>query len=371
MIIAISARNNVVLQFSKGNINHRLERKYQADGLWFVLTDSGFVQDGPGIIPKPVEGSHYLDADVTEGIYQYRERNNDDPESKYEISYWVKCGVGEPVGYTFGNYKAPEGSWGEVLTADDLRYSYVWGTDLRASNGMSYTDDQIRFHINSCMEEMAIRLNITIRKKRIACQAEKRGLKEGEDYDEEEDYYQYRRERVQRTGWISTRKRPVISISKLDLLSRNSKMLSLLESSTLDKTKGVIKFFNRPLKLGDSMRAVQQAVYPYGEDQFNNQMFYSIDYVAGFENSDKVPADLRAAMGKMCAIEMLNIIGDGLMSGFSSSSLSMDGVSESFSSTQSATSAYYGARIQQYNKELADYIKANKLKFGHFVLGAL
>jgi hypothetical protein len=370
MIIAISAKNNVVLKMSKP-YQHRIERKFMSDGPWLVYTDNGFVPDNGSIIPKPIEGFNYLDADVTEGIYQYRERKYDDPASKYEISYWVKCGVGIPVGYTFGNYQAPEGEWGEVLTSDDLRGTYCWGTDLRASNGVSYTDEQIKFHIDASVKEMERRLNITIKKKRIACQAEKRGLQEGIDYDEEEDYYQYRRERIQRTGWISTRKRPVISISKLDLLSRNNKMLSLLEASTLDKTKGVIKFFNRPLKLSDSARAVQQAVYPYGADQFNNQMFYSVDYVAGFENSDKVPADLRAAIGKMCAIEMLNIIGDGLMSGFSSSSLSMDGVSESFSSTQSATSAYYGARIQQYNKELDAYIKANKLKFGHMVMGAL
>jgi len=370
VIIAIGHKNHVVLDFSK-DYPHRLERKFNADGPWLVYTDNGFVPDDGGVIVKPVEGLHFLDSDVVDGIYQYRERKYSDPDSKYEISYWVKCGVGEPVGYTFGNYNAPEGDWGEVLTADDLRGTYCWGTDLRASNGVSYTDEQIKFHINSCMEEMERRLNITIKKKRIACQAEKRGLTEGVDYDEEEDYYQYRRERVQRTGWISTRKRPVISVSKLDLLSRHNTMLSLLESCTLDKVKGVIKFFNRPLKLSDSARAVQQAVYPYGADQFNNQLFYSIDYVAGFETSDKVPADLRAAMGKMCAIEMLNIIGDGLMSGFSSSSLSMDGVSESFSSTQSATSAYYGARIQQYNKELEGYIKANKLKFGHVVLGSL
>jgi hypothetical protein len=84
-----------------------------------------------------------------------------------------------------------------------------------------------------------------------------------------------------------------------------------------------------------------------------------------------VPADLRAAVGKMCAVEVLNIVGDGILAGFSSSSLSMDGVSESFSSIQSATSATFGARIKQYRDELLEYIKANKLKFGHIQLGAL
>jgi hypothetical protein len=67
---------------------------------------------------------------------------------------------------------------------------------------------------------------------------------------------------------------------------------------------------------------------------------------------------------------MLNIIGDGILAGFSSSALSMDGVSEAFSSTQSATSATYGARIKAYEDELEKYIKAVKNKFGHQVMGA-
>jgi len=74
---------------------------------------------------------------------------------------------------------------------------------------------------------------------------------------------------------------------------------------------------------------------------------------------------------KMAAISLLNVIGDGLMSGFSSSSLSMDGVSESFSSTQSATSAFFGARIAVYQKEVQEYIAQNKYKFGFFRVGAL
>jgi hypothetical protein len=271
----------------------------------------------------------------------------------------------------FGNYKAPEGFWGEILTPDDLRYGWCWGTDLRASNGVPYTDPQIKFHIESSLKEMETRLNITLKKKRIACQGGSRGLKPGVDYDEQEPYYPYQREKIQRSGRIELRKRPVISVSKFDLLSRTNTILSLMNTFELKHAKGVIKFYNRPLKLSETARAVQQAIYPYGSEQFNNQLFYSIDYVAGFENSDLVPADLRAAIGKMCAIEMLNIVGDGLMTGFSSSSLSMDGVSESFSSTNSATSAYYGARIKQYREELLEYIKANKLKYGTLALGAL
>jgi hypothetical protein len=81
--------------------------------------------------------------------------------------------------------------------------------------------------------------------------------------------------------------------------------------------------------------------------------------------------DLRQTIGKVAACSLLNIIERGLMSGFSSSSLSIDGVSESFSSTQSATSAFYGADIKEYKDDIDRYIAENRMKFGHVVMGAL
>jgi hypothetical protein len=369
-IEAISAKNNVVIKLYDTTKTYRLERKFEYDGEWLVLTASGFVADGETVVPLEVRKS-YLDADVLEGIYQYRARDYSDETKPYLFTAWVKCGIAEPIGYMFGNYKVPEGKWGEVLTPDDIRYGWVWGIDFRATNGDTYTDEQLKFFIDSALSEMSRRLNITIKKKRIACEPDSRNMVKGVDYDEEESYYPYRREQVQRSGYIETRKRPVLELTRLDLFSRNNRLLSLLENSTLDKTKGKIKFFNRPLRSGDSVRAVYNSIMPYGQDQFNSQLFYAIDYVAGFENSDAVPDDLRAAIGKMCAIEALNIVGDGLLAGFSSSSLSMDGVSESMSSTQSATSAFYGARIMEYGKELDKYISDNKQKFSNIRLGCL
>lgn len=366
---ATSIKNMVIINPpSSISLPYRLERKEGIDGKYFPLTDAGFVAGG---FPKELFGD-YIDKDVKANVYQYRIApffSNDEKDYKY--SDFVRCDDGEPVGYTFGNYKAPDGNWGEIVTPDDLHYTYLWGVDFRASNGQPYTDEQIRFHINSAMREMERRLNITIKKKRVVCEPERRGLKKGVDYDEEESFYSFRREKIQRQGFISTRKRPVIKVKRLDLLSRNEKIKSLLDCSTLDKTKGLIRFFNRPMRMSDSFRSVEQAVYPYGADQYGGNLFYAIDYEAGFATSDDVPADLRAVIAKLCAVEMLNIIGDGLISGFSSSSLSMDGVSESFSSTQSATSAYYGARIQVYEDNIREYINENKMKFGHVVMGAL
>ena len=335
-----------------------------------MLTDSGFVPDGEGVMPIPVTGN-YVDRALFNGICQYRARNFSDDTSLWNYTVWLRCGSTDPIGITFGNYQAPEGSWGDVITTDDLRASYLWGVDFRASNGASYTDAQIQYFIDAAVAEIERELNITIKKTRIACEPQRRGLEKGKDYDEAEPYYTLKRERVERQGMISTRKRQIMFISRLDLINRNENIIPLFPASTFDSKKGQIKFFNRMPRQSDSMRGVETAIYPYGAETLERNLFYAIDYIAGFESADDVPMDLREVIGKKAAVSLLNIIGRGLMSGFSSSSLSMDGVSESFSSTQSATSAYYGADIKEYKDDIEKYIAENRLKFSSIQMGAL
>jgi hypothetical protein len=369
-IKAYSLQNQILVELH-GETAYRVERRDGCGGAWHVLTDSGYVPDGAGVTPKSVIGN-YLDKDLFNGICQYRARDfSDDTTSAWDYTVWLRCGTSEPIGYTFGNYQVAEGSWGDIITTDDLRMTFLWGIDFRASNGASYTDAQIQFFIDAALEEVQRQINITIKKTRVICEPDRRGLQKGKDYDAEEGYYKFKRERVERTGMIHTRKRPIISVSRCDLLSRNEKILPLLPSSVIDKTKGRIEFFNRPYRTSDTARAVESSIFAYGPDTLERNLLYAIDYVAGFETSDDVPTDLRQIIGKIAAVSLLNIIGRGLMSGFSSSSLSMDGVSESFSSTQSATSAYYGADIKAYREEIEEYLAENKMKFGFIQLGSL
>jgi hypothetical protein len=61
---------------------------------------------------------------------------------------------------------------------------------------------------------------------------------------------------------------------------------------------------------------------------------------------------MKASMGA------LNIAGDLIAgAGIATKSLSMDGLSQSISTTASATNAGYGARILQYNKEIDERMK--------------
>jgi hypothetical protein len=374
MIPAVSIKNKVIITIAKQGA-FRLERLKKGDSGWLLWTAAGFVTNSQETIPQAVGAGDFLDNhNIEDGLYTYRcsPLSIQNPQKEdYDYSNWVRCGATGPVGYTFGNYSPAPGTWGEAICPDDLRFSYLWGTDLKATNGQSYTDEQIQFFINTSVADLERRLDIAIKKKRIRTDPEKRGLVKGQDYDIEEGYYDFRYEKIARYGTIVTNQRPIIKLHRLDVLNRFATSISLLDSTIVDKTKGVLKMMRRPIRPSETSQGISTAIYPYGKETFNQHMFYAIDYDVGYETSDDIPMDLREAIGKNAAISLLNIIGDGLLSGFSSSSLSIDGMSESFSSTQSATSAYFGARIKVYEDELKEYIKAVSRKFGFMQAGVL
>lgn len=361
------AGSSVVLSFSTPSVDnfsgYQLERKQEV-GPWERWIGSGFHESRP---PLLISALNICDYAVPEGIYQYRAKEIGDTESEWEYSDWLRIGSGK-VGWTFGNYILPEGgAFGDVLTTDDLRHTYLWGIDLKASNGDIYTDAQIKSAISSAVSEIARALKITIKKTRLACQP----APARDDYDEEEDPYTYRHDRWPRTGRIILRRRPVIEVSRFELYSiADQKVLDMLPWVRLDHRKGVISFFP---KAGSSEFRVSPTVFAMGSS-FRAQDYphgYKIDYSAGFENAAMVPDDLREIIAKVAACKLLNIIGDGLIAGYSSSSLSLDGMSESFSSTQSATNAYFGARIQVYLKDIETYLAENRTKFGVMTIGSI
>ena len=378
-IRAESTLNRILVSIDGDKSPYILERLYYKDENWLVWTGSAFADPtDESTEPLAVAAGDFVDSfNLSDGLYQYRIHPESvvEPEFKdYEFTCWTKFGVPDAVGYSFKNYRVPEGAWGTVLTPDDFRYTYLWGTDFKATNGSMFSDEQVQYFIDAATTEMERRLNITIRKRRIKCEdvIEKNHLKRKVDYDDEETPYDFSYRKIQRYGMIQTKQRPILNVTRCTLINKGQNDdVDLLPSIVPDKKNGVLKFLKRPWKPSDTWVGISDSISRYGAETWNNHLFYAVDYEAGFETSADIPEDLRHNIGLMSAISLLNVIGDGLMAGFSSSSLSMDGVSESFSSTQSATSATFGARIMEYKKELDDYIQANKFKFGFFRVGSL
>lgn len=377
-ISAESTSTRIILNIADNNEPFFLQRADYKNRKWLTYADGGFfdIEADESIKPLAIGAGDFVDSfGLYDALFEYRyipESDGIDADGdKWTYSTWVKFGTPDCVGYTFGNYHPAGNEWGLIVTPDDCRYTYLWGTDFKATNGTYFTDEQIKFFIVEATRYLERELNISIIKTKIKSQAEDRNLVKGTDYDEEESLYDFSYRKIQRYGMIQTRHRPVINVEKCTLINRGGSDIDLLKDSVIDRKKGVIKFLKRPFMPSETAKGISTAVSRFGSETFQPHLFYAIDYTAGYKTSDDVPEDLRQIIAKVAAISLLNVIGDGLMSGFSSSSLSMDGISESFSSTQSATSAYFGARIAVYQKEVKEYIEDNRYRFGFLPIGAL
>lgn len=275
------------------------------------------------------------------------------------------------IGYTFQNYSAPPNEWGELLTPDDMRFTYMWGVDLVADNvdQIEFTDEQIRSQVLLAIAEFEDFLNIDIMKKIYKTNpaqelVRSRYWRAGVDYTHEEDPYDFLPEEWRNNGFLHLRHAPVISIERAILYSQvKTQVIDLLTNNwiRLSKVTGQVQMFPKsgmqygPFAVGAYPWLILGTHYPEG---------FEFDYTTGYPSSDFVPDSLREVIAKWSTVKLMGIAGDGLMAGFSSQSVSLDGLSESFSSTQSPENTFFGARTRFYMDEIKMWLKENRYKYG-------
>lgn len=282
----------------------------------------------------------------------------------------------EKIGYTFGNYVPPPGEWGKVYTADDMRYTMLFGIDCIGSDiaSSTFSDEQFDQAVLEAVGEFETLLTCDIRRKiyktfeaedNRASLNRSRLWREGVDYTHLEDPYEFDTAQWQNFSFFQLRHYPIISIERAVWYSPvKGEIMDMVANHWLRLTSrnaGQIQMYPR-----DGLNYGPYSVYgPLWSQSMGGRYpgAMEFDYTTGFDSSDFVPEGLRAVIGKYATIKALAVVGDGLMAGFSSQSVSLDGLSESFSSTQSATSAYFGARIKQYGDEIKVWLTRNRYKF--------
>jgi len=358
MLTATASGNNIILQTQTVG-TFVLERNKNSAG-WEAWDGTNW-----GGVPLPVPSGNFTDYDLEDGVYQYRYILTATPA--YLPSNCELIGR-DKRGWTFRNYAPPEGLYGEVLTPDDIKYTMMWGTPFLATDGQTWDDEQTRYMVESAVFQLEKALNIDIfQRSYYADDDVNENIEESKFVIKEFPHSLRRGQRYT----LSLKHRPVREVTRFQLYTPQATLLlNLLPWMRDDKRNGILHF--RP-KQG-SVTTSAGVGYHYG-DYFNGRYrnypdAYHIDYKTGYKDATFFPEDLREIVGKLTALKMLNIIGDGLLAGFSSSSLSLDGLSESFSSTQSATSATYGARIKVYADDIEKYITENRNKYGNFRKGS-
>lgn len=80
---------------------------------------------------------------------------------------------------------------------------------------------------------------------------------------------------------------------------------------------------------------------------------FHVEYRTGWADFSQIPGDIMQAIGLIASLNALNVAGDLVAgAGLASKSVSIGGLSQSISTTNSSTNAGYGARLIQYEKEL-------------------
>ncbi len=345
---------------------------YRSDtvgGVYTEITDAGTRIE---IIP---EEDQYFYADLNGGSTHY-----------YKTSYYHSSGtpestLSEPrlggteeekIGYTFGNYRPSPGEWGKLYTADDMRYTMLFGVDCIGSDiaESEFTDAQFDNIVLEAIGEFELLLTMDIRKKVYKTDPDDaliqgRLWRDGVDYTDEEDSYAYDAIQWSNYGFLQLRHWPIISVESAVWNSPvNGQIMDLIEADwiRIRKKMGQLNFFPK----GGFAYGPYSVYGPLWSTSAGGRypQAFKVDYTTGYKTADQVHEGLRAVIGKYATIKALAVVGDGLMAGFSSQSVSLDGLSESFSSTQSATSAYFGARIAQYGKEIDAWLIKNRYKFG-------
>lgn len=347
----------------------RVFRSPSRDGSYTEITDSE-----TRIVLDPAKTVYRFDDESgTEGDWYKTEYYNTSTLDQSPLSEPIQGGTElERIGWTFGNYTPPPGTWGKLYTADDMRYTMMFGVDSVGSDiaQSEFSDEQFDQLVNEAVGEFEAYLTMDIRRKKYVTNpsdtlVQSRYWRDGVDYTDEDDPYDFDPNEWNRYGFVQLRHYPVIKVTRAKWYSPvKGEIMDMIDNGWLrvDKKLGQLRMFPSE---GFNYGPYAGAYGPLWAYAAGNKYpgAFEIDYETGFKSAEFVPEALRSVIAKYATIKALAVIGDGILAGFSSQSVSLDGLSESFSSTQSATSAYFGARIKQYSDEITEWLKVNRYKF--------
>jgi hypothetical protein len=99
--------------------------------------------------------------------------------------------------------------------------------------------------------------------------------------------------------------------------------------------------------------------------------YWDVQYSTGYDYNNS-PTVLTNIVGKLATIGILTILGNMLNGmGVTSSSLSIDGLSQSISTPRSSQSHLFSAVVTQYTKEVVETLKRVKMKYQGFNIVSL
>lgn len=227
------------------------------------------------------------------------------------------------------------------MSPSELIETYFLGVPLRDQTGGTMSMQTVALYIKAAQEEVEKYLSIKLNKQVI---------------QEQKSFYY---NDFMAWGGIRTTY-PVMKPHRLEGFVNTTKQIEYPAQWLMSKKTSDGQLFHRLMYIlptqgnatGNSIAV--SGIFPqvgfFGNS--NIPYYWTCTYCTGFE---QVPMDLVNFIGKYAAINIFHIMGDLILgAGIASQSIGLDGLSQSISSTASATNAGYGARITGYLKDLEE-----------------
>lgn len=236
------------------------------------------------------------------------------------------------------------------ITTDELIDACFIGIDLVTYDGTPFSRTHLVRAINAAIDTAEQTFDVAIRPIYVE--------DEFHDWDSPDGGFITKQ-------YIPTFKRPVKEVTDLKYMYGNREHMRVpKEWILLDKRNGDVSLF----PLGGSVQMINPAgTMPFF--MYNTRfrpMAISISYYAGMEKED-IPTNLLNYIFKLAAIDVFEVWGDQIIgAGIASSSLSIDGLSQSIGTTQSAMYGGASARILEYRKDLEELTPVLRKHFAKF-----
>ncbi len=155
-----------------------------------------------------------------------------------------------------------------------------------------------------------------------------------------EDPYPYRPNPSSYYNYVRLRRRPLIDVLKVIYTDPQQNAMVNLYNWRKEQ-----KGFDSSVQFFPPIQAIQSLYLMASTDQYLNQVTHGndypsalwVDYRTGFQNAADVPKDFRGVLLWLAGVLLLDDLGDARSPGLASGAVSLNSISESFSTTQSAS----------------------------------
>jgi len=243
----------------------------------------------------------------------------------------------------------------QVISIQELKDIYLFGVDLTNDQGVPYSNAMFVWYIKAAVDWIEKRLDLPILPRQ---------------YEERHDFFKYDYDKY---IWLKLNHAPVIGVNECKLVLPGEQIVKVFEKDWLhiQRFDGQLQMVPGTGTAGTILLGASGAWIPliYGANKFIPDAFRVI-YEAGFGRPrdpkavsprdpelDQFPPDIKHIVGMIASLGPFNVAGDMIAgAGIASTSIGIDGLSQSVSTTASATNAGYGARIIQYQRDIKDQI---------------